>query len=103
MTHDKPPRPNQPNQPIQPSRTQLLLEYRADFRYGGPGKISALAGAAAWASSETVKAILEAKCPGENLRFHISYRRAKYRHVSKNDETRTSKNGMEVWVGEMIM
>ena len=49
-----------------PVHVQLLLDFRADFRYGGPGKISALAGAAAWASPETVKAILDAKYDPNN-------------------------------------
>eukprot|EP00438_Fugacium_kawagutii_P035471 Skav216652 [mRNA] locus=scaffold1255:318233:318433:+ [translate_table: standard] len=39
---------------------QLLLAARADFQRAGPGRMAALAGAAAWASAETVKAILDA-------------------------------------------
>lgn len=43
-----------------PEHVELLLAARADFQHGGPGKITALAGAAAWASAATVKTILDA-------------------------------------------
>lgn len=44
---------------------QLLLAARADFHRAGPGRMTALCGAAAWASAETVKAILDAGPLGE--------------------------------------
>ena len=52
------------------SALQLLLAARADFQHGGPGKITALAGAAAWASAATVKTILDAGCLGEGEMCH---------------------------------
>eukprot|EP00913_Durusdinium_trenchii_P002295 g2119.t1 len=40
--------------------SELLLAARADFQHSGPGNLTALTGAASWASASTVQSILDA-------------------------------------------
>ncbi|CAK9051405.1 Receptor-interacting serine/threonine-protein kinase 4 (Ankyrin repeat domain-containing protein 3) (PKC-delta-interacting protein kinase) [Durusdinium trenchii] len=43
-----------------PEHVKLLLAARADFQHSGPGNLTALTGAASWASASTVQSILDA-------------------------------------------